>query len=249
MKKILYILVVGFLAAAVAFLVVDYQKGDAILNNAVQSKENVAKGDSLKDNKESIGLFESASQQIKDDASIKLRILYRKWYEVEKKYYQLMRAVEVELEEAVILEKKLEELKALVEDIEKGTEEVLSLKTLTPEEEWKAYNLMGCVKLWKTLFVQGPDEKEVSKRIQGLMNEAVNNFKKSINVIEEHSLAGAQTDIPRHNLELLIKKNEGQKKQSENDQGKEGEDEKEGKKALKKVMPILSSPGETGGEK
>lgn len=246
MKKALYILLIVLLVAAMAFLVKDYRKGKLALDNVIQSKENVVKGDSQGNNQESLKLFELAAEHLKDDASLKLRILYTKWPKIEKLYSELARAVMVQREDVIGFEKKLEVLKSLVEEVEQGVEEVLALENLTSEEEWRAHNLMGCVKLWKTLFVQGNNQEDINKRIQGILREAIHSFKQSINVVEKHNLIGISTDTPRRNLELLLKRNENRKQQPSDSQEGDAQDKK---KILKKVMPILGSPGETGGEK
>lgn len=246
-KKVFYIILIILLATAAVFLAKDCKKNELLLNNLLQSKENVIKGDSKENKQEALNLFQSAAEHLKDDALLQLRILYSKWPEIEKRYFEIVRAVQVEKEDVIILDKKLEELKILVEEVEKGTEEVLSLENLTPEEKWKAHNLMGCVKLWKTLFVQGDNQETINKRIQGVLRESIHSFKQAINTIEQHNLTGIPTDIPRRNLELLLKRNEESSKQS---QSEEGEQREKGKnKVLQKVMPILGGPPETGGEK
>jgi len=245
MKKIVCITLIVLFSAGAWLSFQQYRKSENNLKEILQNERDVIEARYEEDGQKAIETYKAALEVLGEDASIDIRILFQRWSEVEERYMELSRAIQWEKEEVVNLEKKMEEMKLLVKDLETKTKDLLASENLTPEEEWRLYNFMGCVKLYLTLFVEGKDEKVRKKRVQGLLGEAINSFKESINIIEENCLTGISTDIPRWNLELLLKRSESQGQSS--GQPSEGEGGKQ--KQMKKVMPIIGSPGKSGGQK
>jgi hypothetical protein len=271
-KIVINILGIAFLVIATGFFMMSYKKKKVTYNNTRDAVISVKKGDSEPSYQEAVKQYESAYKHLGDPA-VENRILFRKWSEIQRRVLEIARTMELEKYEFFYIEKKLEDLKSLVKDVEVRVENMFALKNLSPEQSWKAYNLMGCVRLYQTLIIeQNDDQAKMEKQIQGYRNEAISSFKDAIDVIEENNLAGIETNIPRRNLELMYKKQkekgegegEGDQRASSksNRSDSAGSDEKKKSKGgkernkLQKLMPFLNidpghafSPGVLGGEK
>jgi len=246
MKKIvnfIMIILIILLLIAAFFSYKTFKKFDNKLDETINSERNIIQGDSLQfDDDKAIELYSSALKGTQEKYSVESRILFREWSEVERKYVELAKIANFESENKELLIKKIEELRLLIESLEKKTENLLSSKDLTPEEAWRLQNFMGCLKLYKILFVKG-DEETRKRQTQGLVEESITCFKNSINIIEDNKLTGTSTDIPRWNLELLIKRQSGEGESQQKSEKKDGDNQ------LQKVIPILGSPGVQGGVK
>ncbi|MDP2907526.1 MAG: hypothetical protein Q8O03_06300 [Nanoarchaeota archaeon] len=239
---IMIILVILLLIAAF-FSYKMFRKADNKLDEAINNERKVIQGDALRlEDSKAKELYSSALQGLTDKCSVESRILFREWSEVERKYVELVKIAQFENDNTELLNKKIEELRVLIEGLEKRAEKLLSSKGLTPEEAWRLQNFMGCVKLYRLLFVQG-DEETRKRQMKGLVEESITCFKTSINIIEDNKLTGTLTDIPRWNLELLIKRQKGE---GESDSKSE---EKKDEGQLQKVIPLIGSPGVQGGIK
>jgi len=239
---IMIILVILLLIAAF-FSYKMFRKADNKLDETINNERKVIQGDALRleDNKAK-ELYSSALQGLTDKCSVESRVLFREWSEVERKYMELVKIAQFENDNTKLLNKKIEELRILIESLEKKSEKLLSSKDLTPEEAWRLQNFMGCVKLYKLLFVQG-DEETRKRQTKGLVEESITCFKTSINIIEDNKLTGTLTDIPRWNLELLIKRQKGE------GESETKSEEKKDDGQLQKVIPLIGSPGVQGGIK
>ncbi|MBM3199966.1 hypothetical protein FJZ53_03425 [Candidatus Woesearchaeota archaeon] len=238
------IALITLLLVASFFSFKTFKKFDTRLDETIKSERNIIQGDALQleDNKAK-ELYSSALPGLDYKGMIESRILFREWSEVERKYVELAKISQFERNNAELLNKKIEDLRSLIECLEKKAEKLLSSKGLTYEEAWRLQNFMGCLKLYKILFVQG-DEETRKRQTKGLVEESISCFKNSINIIEDNKLTGTPTDIPRWNLELLIKRQKGEGE----GEGKPEQGEKEGDQ-LQKVIPLLGSPGVQGGIK
>jgi hypothetical protein len=246
MKRVVNFMMIIFiilLLIAAFFSYKMFRKADNKLNETINSERNIIQGDSLQleDNKAK-ELYSSALQGLTDKCLVESRILFREWSEVERKYVELVKISQFENDNTKLLNKKIEELRVLVEGLEKRAEKLLSSKDLTPEEAWRIQNFMGCVKLYKLLFVQG-DEETRKRQMKGLVEESIACFKTSINIIEDNKLTGTSTDIPRWNLELLIKRQKGEGESETKSEEKKDEGQ------IQKVIPLIGSPGVQGGIK
>lgn len=246
-KTIFNIILVALLVVAAGFAITSYTKSKARYDNIKAAVTNVNSGDSERDYKVALELYESAVKYLNEPA-VELRTLFSKWSEIQSCIFDISRTVRAGEYESFRVEKKLEHFKLLMEEVEKRTEELTASESITPEELWKVNNLMGCIKLYKTLLIQESDYEKRQKQMQGLFNEAFQSFEKAIDVIQENKLTGIQTNIPQWNLEKLLKKQKGKNgdgeeggdKDKEGEQGKESEKGKEQEEQLKKMIPFFS---------
>lgn len=256
-KTILNIILIALLVAAAGFAITSYTKSKARYDNIKAAVTNVNSGDSESNYKLALERYESAAKHINEPA-VELRILFSKWSEIQSCIFDISRTVRAGEYESFRVEKKLEHFKLLMEEVEERTKDLIASGNIPPEELWKANNLMGCIKLYKTLLIQESNYEKRQKQMQGLFNEAFQDFVNAIDVIQENKLTGIQTNIPPWNLEKLLKKQEG--KNGDGEEGeegdKEGEQEKESEKGkeqeeqLKKMIPFLGvGEGDFGGWK
>lgn len=241
MKKLLFIGVALLTFGLATFSLNAFLEAKDKLDSVIFSEQCVTQGDMLSEEGEAIKLYHSALEILTKDSLIELRILFHRWPEVEERFAEILRAVNWETLEPSVIIKKMDDLKILVENLDKKTLKILSSKTLSADELWRLNNFLGCIKLYKTIFVQDENNEDRKKKIQGLMKEAKDSFKKSIEVIEENKLSGLITDVPRWNLELLIQKQEESKSYTISEDGEGSQDGK-----IKKIAPILGIKGSQG---
>lgn len=256
-NTILSIIGIAVLAVATSFFVMSYTKSKATYHNIKNAVINTNKGDSESNYQLALERYESAAKHIKEPA-LELRILFSKWSEIQSCIFDISRTIRAGEYESFRVEKKLENFKQLMEEVEERTKDLIASENIPPEELWKANNLMGCIKLYKTLLIQESDPEKRQKQMQGLFNEAFQDFVNAIDVIQENKSTGIQTNIPPWNLEKLIKKQEGKNgdgeeggdKDKEGEQGKESEKGKEQEEQIKKMVPFLNvGPGDISGWK
>lgn len=246
-KTIFNIILVALLGVAAGFAITSYTKSKARYDNIKAAVTNVNSGDSESNYKLALERYESAAKHINEPA-VELRILSSKWSEIQSCIFDISRTVRAGEYESFRVEKKLEHFKLLMEEVEERTKDLIASENISPEELWKANNLMGCIKLYKTLLIQESNYEKRQKQMQGLFNEAFQDFVNAIDVIQENKLTGIQTNIPPWNLEKLLKKQEGKngdgeegkEGDKEGEQGKESEKGKEQEEQLKKMIPFLS---------
>lgn len=256
-NTILSIIGIAILVVATSFFVMSYTKSKATHHSIKDAVINLNKGDSESNYQLALEQYESAAKYI-SDSSVELRRLFCKWSEIQSCIFDISRTVRAGEYESFRIEKKLEHFKLLMEEVEKRTKELIASENISPEELWKANNLMGCIKLYKTLLIQESDYEKRQKQMQGLFNEAFQDFVNAIDVIQENKLTGIQTNIPQWNAEKLLKKQKGENgngeeggdKDKEGEQGKESEKGKEQEEQLKKMIPFLNvGPGDISGWK
>ena len=248
-NTIMSIIGVAILVVATGFFITSYTKSEATYRSIKDSVADVNRGDSESNFQMALERYETAAKYISDPA-VELRILFSRWSEIQKYTSAIARTIQAGNYEDFRVEKKLEHFKLLLEDVEKRTKSLITSEDIAPGELWRANNLMGCIKLYKTLLIQEKDEEKREKQMEGLFNEALQYFENAIDVIQENRLIGIQTNIPQWNLEKLLKKQEGENGSDNQGEEKESEEEKQGEKEkeqkqeeqLKRMIPFLDIP-------
>jgi len=94
------------------------------------------------------------------------------------------------------------QLKTLLDRmLERSSALLAGSATLRPEILWQAYNAAGSAKVLSA-FMMLETEQNLDK-VQGIMREALTNYKAAIEAVDKAGLPPAQKNIPRWNFELL----------------------------------------------
>ena len=132
---------------------------------------------------------------------IQLRILQRQWrIALELLHYMQRARSNVELQnETGVYSGRLKTL--LDEMLDRCSSMLTDAASLRPDIVWQVYNLAGSAKVL-SVFVMLENEQNVDK-VQGVMRDALTDFKSAIEAVDKTSVPPFQKNIPRWNFELL----------------------------------------------
>jgi hypothetical protein len=132
---------------------------------------------------------------------IQLRILQRQWRTAMELLHYMQRArSNVELQnETGVYSGRLKTL--LGEMLDRCSSMLTDASSLPSDIVWQVYNLAGAAKVL-SVFVMLENEQNVDK-VQGVMRDALTDFKSAIEAVDKTSVPPFQKNIPRWNFELL----------------------------------------------
>lgn len=201
-------------------------------------QQSLQAADALTDN----GAAVAAYQNIKPmPPEVQLRVLQRQWVIALEKLQQinLARVNSVLQDDSP---KYIQQLKNYLDEMRDRCNSTLAdTASLPPEIVWRIHNIEGSVKLL-TAFLMLYNEQNPDK-VQGVIREALSDFKDAIEVVDKTDVPAYEKNIPRWNFEMLtgedyIKKMEVAKTDPEKNQAL--------KESLEVLIPEMGgyAPGE-----
>ena len=154
--------------------------------------------DALDDDAAAITVYKKA---VPPSPEIQLRIIQRQWSIA----LELIHQVQLARRNLILEEETPALMKKLVDHLGEMKNQCSALlsenDSLRREIVWRIYNLQASVKLM-TAFLVLQNERNWEKA-QGILREAIADFKSAIDVVDRVSGASGERNIPRWNLELL----------------------------------------------
>jgi len=163
-----------------------------------QLQQELQKADAAAEDRAAVTAYKKLQPALPE---IQLRILQRQWHIALELLQYLQRArynTELQHETGVYSE----QLKNLLDEMLDRCSSMLSeAASLPPDIMWQVYNASGAAKLLSAfLLLEG--EQNVDK-VQGVMRDALTDFKAAIEAVDKASVPPLQRNIPRWNFELL----------------------------------------------
>lgn len=182
----------GVYATRQYFIATELEERETLL------RRELLKADAIVDDAAAVEAYTKLTPALPE---IQLRIVQRQWRMALERMRYMQRAgrnAELRSETGVfggqmktLLDRMLGRCSALLAD---GA-------TLRPEILWQAYNAAGSAKVLSA-FVMLETEQNLDK-VQGVMREALTDYKAAIEAVDKAGLPPAQKNIPRWNFELL----------------------------------------------
>lgn len=194
--------------------------------------------DALTDNEAAVAAFQNIKPM---PPEVQLRVLQRQWVIALEKLQQINLArVNSVLQDDSF--KYIQQLKNYLDEMRDRCNSTLAdTASLPPEIVWRTHNIEGSVKLL-TAFLMLYNEQNPDK-VQGVIREALSDFKDAIEVVDKTDVPAYEKNIPRWNFEMLtgedyIKKMEVAKTDPEKNQAL--------KESLEALIPEMGgyAPGE-----
>ena len=163
-----------------------------------QLQQELQKADAIAEDRAAVTAYKKLQPALPE---IQLRILQRQWrIALELLQYQQRARYNTELQnETGVYSKQLKNL--LDEMLDRCSSMLSDAASLPPDIMWQVYNASGAAKLLSAfLLLEG--EQNVDK-VQGVMRDALTDFKAAIEAVDKASVPPLQRNIPRWNFELL----------------------------------------------
>ncbi len=156
------------------------------------------RADSMTDDNAAVAAYKKLSPELPE---IQLRIVQRQWrIALELMQYMQRARDNTELEnETDVYGARLKTL--LDEMIERCGSTLADAASLHPDIVWQFYNTAGSAKVLSA-FVMLETEQNVDK-VQGVMRDALTDYRAAIEAVDEAGVPPAQKNIPRWNFEVL----------------------------------------------
>jgi hypothetical protein len=193
----------GVYATRQYFIASDFEEREMLL------RRELLKADAIVDDAAAVEAYTNITPSLPE---IQLRIVQRQWRMAQEQMRYMQRAgsnAELRNETGVcggqlksLLDKMLERCSALL----------ANAATLRPEILWQTYNASGSAKVLSA-FVMLETEQNLDK-VQGIMREALTDYKAAMEAVDRAGLPPAKKNIPRWNLELLYGEGSVQKYES-----------------------------------
>lgn len=182
----------GIYATRQYFIVSELEERDTLLYKEMQ------KADTIADDAVAVTAYKKLVPALPE---IQLRIVQREWriaLELMKYMQQARSNVELQNETDVYAS----QLKSLLDKmIERCGTTQANNASMRPDILWQLYNAAGSAKVLSA-FLMLETEQNLDK-VQGIMREALTDYKSAIEVVDKGGLSPARKNIPRWNLELL----------------------------------------------
>jgi len=161
-------------------------------------QQELQKADAIADDSAAAAAYKKLDPALPE---IQLRILHRQWrIAMELLHYMRRARSNAELQnETGVYSGRLKTL--LDEMLDRCSSMLTDTASLRPDIVWQVYNLAGSAKVL-SVFVMLVDEQNVDK-VQGVMRDALTDFKAAIEVVDKTGVPTFQKNIPRWNFELL----------------------------------------------
>ena len=161
-------------------------------------QQELQKADAIADDSAAAAAYKKLDPALPE---IQLRILHRQWrIAMELLHYMRRARSNAELQnETGVYSGRLKTL--LDEMLDRCSSMLTDTASLRPDIVWQVYNLAGSAKVL-SVFVMLVDEQNVDK-VQGVMRDALTDFKAAIEAVDKTGVPTFQKNIPRWNFELL----------------------------------------------
>jgi hypothetical protein len=160
--------------------------------------ERLRKADAIADDITAVAAYKRLRPALPE---IQLRILQRQW----RTALELLQYMQRARENSELQDKTdyfTTRLKTLLEEMNERCGSTLAdTASLRPDIVWQVYNAAGAAKVLNAL-VMLEDEQNADK-VQGVMRDALTDFKAAIEAVDKADVPSFQRNIPRWNFELL----------------------------------------------
>ena len=194
---LIILLAVSFMLLGI-YSVSQYRAVESLEARNRQLQQELQKADAAADDRAAVMAYKKLQPALPE---IQLRILQRQWrIALELLQYQQRARYNTELQnETGVYSKQLKNL--LDEMLDRCSSMLSDAASLKPDIMWQVYNASGAAKLLSAfLLLEG--EQNVDK-VQGVMRDALTDFKAAIEAVDKASVPPLQRNIPRWNFELL----------------------------------------------
>lgn len=161
-------------------------------------RQQVQKADALEDDSAAVSVYKTLRPALPE---IQLRILQRQWRLAMGLVQYMQRArYNVELQNETDLYSS--RLKSLLDEmLDRCGSMQADVASVRPEIQWQVYNVAGSAKVLSA-FMMLENGQNVDK-VQGVMRDALSDYKAAIEVVDKAGVPPMQKNIPRWNFELL----------------------------------------------
>lgn len=163
-----------------------------------QLQEELQKADAITDDRTAVTAYNKLQPALPE---IQLRILQRQWRSALEFLQYLQRArynTELQNETGVYSE----HLKSLLDEmLDRSSSMLADSASLRPDIMWQAYNASGSAKLLSAFLLLERDQNV--DKVQGVMRDALTDFKSAIDAVDKADVPPLQRNIPRWNFEML----------------------------------------------
>jgi hypothetical protein len=161
-------------------------------------QQELQKADAIADDSAAAAAYKKLSPALPE---IQLRIVQRQWrIALELQQYMQRARNNTELQdETGVYGSRLKTL--LDEMLDRCSSTLADAASLRPDIVWQLYNTAGAAKVMSAL-VMLENEQKVDK-VQGVMRDALTDFKAAIESVDKAGVAPLQKNIPRWNFEVL----------------------------------------------
>jgi hypothetical protein len=194
---LLVLLAVGFMLLGI-YSVFQYRAIKALEARNQHLQQELQKADAIADDSAAVSAYKKLQPALPE---IQLRILQRQW-RIALEFLQYMQRARYNTEllnETGVYNKRLKSL--LEEMLDRSSSMLADSTSLQPDILWQAYNASGAAKLLSA-FLLLEVEQNVDK-VQGVMRDALTDFKAAIEAVDKASVPPLQRNIPRWNFEML----------------------------------------------
>jgi hypothetical protein len=194
---LIILLAVSFMLLGI-YSVSQYRAVESLEARNRQLQQELQKADAIAEDRAAVTAYKKLQPALPE---IQLRILQRQWrIALELLQYQQRARYNTELQnETGVYSTALKNL--LDEMLDRCSSMLSDAASLPPDIMWQVYNASGAAKLLSAfLLLEG--EQNVDK-VQGVMRDALTDFKAAIEAVDKASVPPLQRNIPRWNFELL----------------------------------------------
>ena len=192
-----FVVAVGCLTVSIYFLS-QYHQAKALEKEKRHLQQALQTADAFTDNEAAVIAYKNIMPMLPE---VQLRILQRQWVIALTKLQQinLVRLNSLLQDDSP---KYIQQLKNYLDEMRDRCNSTLSdTAFLPPEITWRIHNIEGSVKLL-TAFLMFYNEQNPDK-VQGVIREALSDFKAAITVVDKTNVPAYEKNIPRWNFEML----------------------------------------------
>jgi len=161
-------------------------------------QQELQKADAIADDNAAVAAYKKLSPALPE---IQLRIVQRQWRIALELLQYMQRArdnTELQNETGV----NGARLKTLLDEmIEHCSSTLADAASLRPDIVWRLYNAAGSAKVLSALVMLESDQNV--EKVQGVMRDALTDFKAAIEAVDKAGVPTSQKNIPRWNFEVL----------------------------------------------
>ena len=193
----LVLLAVCFLLLAM-YSLFQYRAAAALAARNRQLQQELQKADAIADDSAAVSAYQKLHPALPE---IQLRILQRQWRIALEVLQYMQRArynTELQNETAIYNER----LKSLLDEmLDRSSSMLADSEKLQPDIIWQTYNASGAAKLLSAFLLL--EREQNMDKVQGVMRDALTDFKSAIDAVDKADVLPLQRNIPRWNFEML----------------------------------------------
>jgi hypothetical protein len=161
-------------------------------------QQQLQKADAIADDSAAVAAYEKLKPELPE---IQMRILQRQW-RIALELLQYMQRARYNVELQNVTGVYSARLKSLLDEmLDRCSSMLADAASLRPDTVWQVYNAAGAAKVLSA-FIMLENGQNVDK-VQGVMRDALSDFKAAIEAVDKTSVLPLQKNIPRWNFELL----------------------------------------------